>query len=99
MTLQAITADIEMMFGWVPSWFIGLGLIAGAVLVALLVYWIAAWLLNRTFGTRMPVISVFFDRTAGPIRLSLCLASVAMVMPLAPLDDAIRVPLTHLFVV
>jgi small-conductance mechanosensitive channel len=99
MTLQAITADIEMMFGWIPSWFIGLGLIVGAILFALLVYGIAAWLLRRTFGTHIPVISVFLDRTAGPIRLSLCLATVAMVMPLAPLDDTIRLPLTHLFVV
>jgi len=99
MTPQAVTADIKIMFGWIPSWFIGLGLIVGAILVALLVYWIAAWLLRRTFGTRIPVIAVFLNRTAGPLRLSLCLAMVAMVMPLAPLDDEIRTPLTHLFVV
>jgi small-conductance mechanosensitive channel len=99
MTLQAVTADIEMMFGWIPSWFLGLCLIVGAVLLALLVYWIAAWLVRRTFGTGIPVIAVFLDRTAGPLRLSLCLATVAMVMPLAPLNDETRVPLTHLFVV
>lgn len=99
MTLQSVVTDIKMMFDWIPSWIIGLSLILGAVLLALLVYGIATWLLNRTFGTRVPVISVFIDRTAGPARLSLCLAAVAMVMPLAPLDDEIRVPLTHLFVV
>jgi small-conductance mechanosensitive channel len=99
MTLQAVTADIEMMFGWIPSWFLGLCLIVGAVLLALLVYGIAAWLVRRTFGTGIPVIAVFLDRTAGPLRLSLCLATVAMVMPLAPLNDETRVPLTHLFVV
>jgi hypothetical protein len=99
MTPHIGIADIKMMFDWIPSWIIGPGLIVGAVLLALVVYGIAASLVNRTFGTRVPVISVFIDRTAGPARLSLCLAAIAMVMPLAPLDDEIRTPLTHLFVV
>ena len=99
MTPQSFIADIERMFGWIPSWFIGLALIAGAIALALLAHWLAAWLLNRTLGRRIPLISVFIERTAGPARLALCLAAVAMVMPLAPLDDAIRVPLTRAFVV
>lgn len=99
MNLQAIIADIDRMFGWVPLWFVGLSLIVAAVALALLTYWVAAWFLNRAFGTRVPVISVFIDRTAGPARLALCLAVVALVMPLAPLDDTIRTPLTRMFVV
>lgn len=99
MNLQAIIADIDRMFGWVPLWFVGLSLIVAAVALALFTYWVAAWFLNRAFGTRVPVISVFIDRTAGPARLALCLAVVALVMPLAPLDDTIRTPLTRLFVV
>ena len=43
--------------------------------------------------------SVFIARTAGPAQLALCLAAVALVLPLAPLDDAFRTPLTRLFVV
>ncbi|KRP92076.1 MULTISPECIES: mechanosensitive ion channel family protein [Bradyrhizobium] len=99
MDWQALTADIDRMFGWIPSWFIGLTLVAGAILLALLVYRVATWLLNRAFGTRLPLLSVFIERTSGPAQMALCLAAVAMVLPLAPLDDTIRTPLTRLFVV
>jgi small-conductance mechanosensitive channel len=99
MNRQALMTDIEKMFGWIPSWFIGLGLVAGAMLLALSLYRLAVWLLNRTFGTRLPLLSVFIERTSGPAQLALCLAAVALVLPLAPLDNAFRTPLTSLFVV
>lgn len=96
---QALMADIDKMFGWIPSWFIGLSLVAGAILLALLFYRVAVWLLERAFGTRLPLLSVFIERTSGPAQLALCLAAVALVLPLAPLDDTIRTPLMRLFVV
>lgn len=99
MNRQALMADIDRMFGWIPSWFVGLVLVAGAILLALSFYRLAVWLLNRTFGTRLPLISVFIERTSGPAQLALCLAAVALVLPLAPLDDAFRTPLRSLFVV
>lgn len=99
MNWQALMADIDRMFGWIPSWFIGLGLVAGAILLALSVYRVAVWLLCRAFGTRLPLIAVFIDRTSGPAQLAMCLAAVALVLPLAPLDDTIRTPLMRLFVV
>lgn len=99
MNWQGLMADIDRMFGWIPSWFIGLSLVAGAILLALLAYRVAIWLLGRAFGTRFSILSVFIDRTAGPAQLALCLAAVALVLPLAPLDDAIRTPLMRLFVV
>jgi small-conductance mechanosensitive channel len=99
MNLQTIIADFDKMFGWIPSWFIGICLVIGAVLLALLVYQVAAWFLNRAFRTRLPLIGVFIDRTAGPARLALCLAAVALVTPFAPLDDTIGTPLTRLFIV
>lgn len=99
MNWQALMADIDKMFGWIPSWIIGLGLVAGAILLALSVYRVAVWLLCRAFGTRLPVIAVFIERTSGPAQLAMCLAAVALVLPLAPLNDTIRTPLTNLFVV
>lgn len=99
MNWQAVMADVDRMFGWIPSWFIGLGLVAGAILLALFAYRVAVWLLCRAFGTRLPLIRVFIDRTSGPAQLAFCLAAVALVLPLAPLDDAIRTPLMRLFVV
>ena len=99
MNWQALMADIDKMFGWIPSWIIGLGLVAGAILLALSLYRLATWLLNRAFGTRLPLLSVFIERTSGPAQLAVCLAAVALILPLAPLDDAFRTPLTRLFVV
>ncbi|MDA9430744.1 mechanosensitive ion channel family protein [Bradyrhizobium sp. CCBAU 51627] len=99
MNWQVVMADVDKMFGWIPSWFIGLGLVVGAIMVALSFYRFAVWLLNRAFGTRRPLLSVFIERTSGPAQLALCLAAVALVLPLAPLDDAFRTPLTRLFVV
>ncbi|MCJ9706651.1 MULTISPECIES: mechanosensitive ion channel family protein [unclassified Bradyrhizobium] len=99
MNWQALMADIDRMFGWIPSWFVGLSLVLGAILLALALHRLAAWLLNRAFGTRLPLLSVFIERTTGPAQLALCLGAVALVLPLAPLDDAIRTPLMRLFVV
>ena len=99
MRWQDLMAEIDGMLGWIPSWFVGLSLVAGAILLALAFYRFATWLLNRTFGTRLPLLGVFIDRTAGPARLALSLAAVALVLPFAPLDDEIRTPLTRLFVV
>ncbi|WP_063684557.1 mechanosensitive ion channel family protein [Bradyrhizobium stylosanthis] len=99
MNWQALMADIDRMFGWIPTWFIGLGLVAAAILLALTFYRLAVWLLNRAFRTRLPLLGVFIERTSGPAQLALCLAAVALVLPLAPLSDAFRTPLTSLFVV
>jgi small-conductance mechanosensitive channel len=99
MNLQAIIADLDKMFAWIPNWFIGLSLVTGAILLALLIYEVAAWFLNRAFGARIPLIGILIDRTAGPARLALCLAAVAVVTPLAPIDDTIGAPLTRLFIV
>ena len=99
MNLEAFVADIDRMLGWIPTGCVGLALIAGAVMIALSLYRLAVWLLKRAFGTRLPLIGVFIDRTAGPARLAVCLAAIALVLPLAPLDDAIRTPLMRMFVV
>lgn len=96
---QALMAEIDRMLGWIPSWFVGLSLVVGAILLALSFYRVATWLLNRAFGTRLPLLGVFIARTSGPAQLALCLAAVPLVLPLAPLDDTIRTPLMRLFVV
>ena len=68
MNWQTLLADIDRMFGWIPSWFVGLCLVAGVILIALSIYRLSVWLFNRAFGTRLPLMSVFIERTAGPAR-------------------------------
>lgn len=99
MDWPAFLADIETRLDWIPRWLVGLGLVIGAILLALSLYRFARWLLNRGFGTRFPLIGVFIARTAGPAQLAVCLAAVAVVLPFAPLNDAIRTPLVRAFVV
>lgn len=95
--MQNILAELEHTFRWVPDWVVGLGLITGATVVALLVHSVAQRLVHRMVGAKNSVAPLLLDRTSGPSRLALCLAAVALVLPLAPLDDLLRQTLSHFF--
>jgi small-conductance mechanosensitive channel len=97
--MDAILSRFEQMFGWVPQWMVGLGLVFGAIAVALIVQNMAARVIKRAIGSNMPGVRVFLERIEGPVQLALCLAAVALVLPLAPLNDIWREQLTHFFVV
>ena len=97
--MEGIITRINQTFSWLPSWFIGLGLIILAIIVALFAHTIAIHLARRVLGPRRSVAIVILDRTAGPMRLALCLVAFAFVLPLAPLDDTLREQLSHFFAV
>lgn len=97
--MDEILTKLDRLFGWVPQWFIGLALVAGAIAGAVLLHRIAFLAARRAFGEKKPVMLVLLDRIAGPARLALCLAAVAFVLPLAPLNDSLRQQLSHFFVV
>jgi small-conductance mechanosensitive channel len=97
--MEAMLLRFERAFGWMPQWMVGLGLVVGAIVVALFVQNIAARVIKRAIGSDMPAVRVFLERIEGPVQLALCLAAVALVLPLAPLNDIWRAQLTHLFVV
>ncbi|WP_315704621.1 MULTISPECIES: mechanosensitive ion channel family protein [unclassified Bradyrhizobium] len=90
---------VERMSGLAPEWLIGPGLIAAAIVGALLIYKVIRAVVKRTIGARSSILLPTLQRTAGPARLALCLIAVALVLPLAPLDDAWRRALAHLFAV
>src|SRR5882757_4834846 len=97
--MDAILSRFEQMFGWIPQWMVGPGLVAGAIAVALFVQSMAARIIKRALGPNQPAARAFLEKIAGPVRLALCLAAVALVLPLAPLNDLWREQLTHFFVV
>lgn len=97
--MDAILSRFEQMLGWVPQWMVGLGLVFGAIAVALFAQNIAARVIKRAVGSNMPGLRVFLERIEGPVQLAMCLAAVALVLPLAPLNDVWREQLTHFFVV
>jgi small-conductance mechanosensitive channel len=97
--MEDLLSKLEQMLDWVPQWMVGLGLLVGAVTVALFAYGIAARIIKRALGTRWPAVTLLLQRIAGPARLALCLVAVALVLPLAPLNDVLRDQLRHFFIV
>lgn len=97
--MDAILARLDQLSGWVPHWVVGLALVAGAIVLALFVHSIALRVIRRVLGKERSVARIILDRTAGPTRLALVLAAVGFVLPLAPLDDALRQPLSRLLAV
>jgi small-conductance mechanosensitive channel len=97
--MNDILPTLDQLFGWVPEWMVGFGLVGGAILIALFAYGVAARIIKRALGTRWPAVILLLQRVAGPARLALCLVAVALVLPLAPLNDVLREQLTHFFVV
>jgi small-conductance mechanosensitive channel len=97
--MDAFLLRTELTLDWLPQWLIGLALVALAILIALSVQNIAAGIIKRALGARRPAARAFLDKIAGPVRLAFCLAGVALVLPLAPLNDVLRDQLTHFFVV
>ncbi|OKO81378.1 mechanosensitive ion channel family protein [Bradyrhizobium sp. NAS96.2] len=95
--MRDFLTELEHTFRWVPDWVVGLGLITGAIAVALIVHSIAQRLVHRMVRSQNSVAPQLLERTSGPSRLALCLAAVALVLPLAPLDDLLRLTLGHVF--
>ncbi|MBR1123684.1 mechanosensitive ion channel family protein [Bradyrhizobium lablabi] len=93
--MDVFVAELEHILGWIPYWVIGLSLVVAAVIVALTVHRLAKSIARRLIGKDRPVALLFLDRTSGPVRLALCLAAVAIVLPFAPLNDTLRSELSH----
>jgi small-conductance mechanosensitive channel len=97
--MEKIQAMLRDLFGFLPQWLIGLGLVCLAILCAISAHRIVVSLVKRAIGPKWSIGILILDRTSGPIRLAACLAAVAIVTPLAPLNDDSRSALTHLFAV
>jgi small-conductance mechanosensitive channel len=85
--MDAILDQIEDHLDWVPPWAVGLAMIVLAVLFALIVHRVGRFLIRPLIGSNRPVAKQLVERTSGPIKLALCLASVAFVLPLIPFDE------------
>jgi small-conductance mechanosensitive channel len=94
-----MAAVMQRIFGLMPDWVVGLGLIVLAILGALLVYRMGRAVLRRAIRSQNSLALPILQRTAGPAQLAICLIAVALVLPLAPLDYELRGALTHLFAV
>ncbi len=84
---------------YLPNWVIGLALVCLAMLCALSIHAVTLRFAKRAIGPERSIPIRILEATSGPTRLAICLAAVALVVPLAPLDDDLRNALAHLFVV
>src|ERR1700760_4381338 len=98
-SMDLLFAEFHRIFGWVPLWIVGLALVCCAVIVALVIHNLPTLVTRRAMGAKLPVAMLFLNKTVGPTRLAASLLAVAIVLPLAPLDDAVRQPLSHIFAV
>jgi small-conductance mechanosensitive channel len=97
--MTKIQTALQEIFGFLPEWLIGLGLVCFAILCALSAHRFLVALTKRAIGPKRSIAIQVLETTSGPSRLAVCLAAVAIVMPLAPLNDEMRNALTHLFAV
>lgn len=91
--------DLEGWLSWIPEWVVGLALVVGSVLAALLLHRLLMAFAHRAIGGRRSLWLAILERTREPSRVALCVAAAAVVLPLAPLDDPFRSWLTHLMAV
>ena len=97
--MQEVQVILQDVSAFMPAWIIGFGLLCLAVVCALFTHKIALALARRAIGPRRSIPLQILEATSGPTRLAFCLAAVALVVPLAPLDDNLRNALAHVFVV
>ncbi|WP_065751213.1 hypothetical protein [Bradyrhizobium paxllaeri] len=65
--MEDLLSKFEQIFGWVPQWAIGLGLVVGAIFIALFVYGIVARIIRRVVSVRWPAVKLLLatDRRTG----------------------------------
>jgi small-conductance mechanosensitive channel len=97
--MERIHTALQEIFGFLPDWLIGLGLVCFAILCALSLHRLLASMVKRAIGPKRSIAVHVLETTSGPSKLAVCLVAVAVVLPLAPLNDDLRNALTHLFAV
>ncbi|MDE2064810.1 MAG: mechanosensitive ion channel [Bradyrhizobium sp.] len=97
--MEKIQAVLQDASGFLPQWLIGVGVLVVAVLGALAAHRFLVALAKRAVGPRRSVAIAILDKTYGPTTLAACLAAVAIVTPLAPLNGDLSNALAHSFAV
>jgi small-conductance mechanosensitive channel len=97
--MEKIHTALQEIFGLLPDWLVGLGLVSFAIFCALSAHRFFASMAKRAIGPKRSIAIQILETTSGSSKLAVCLVAVAIVLPLAPLNDDMRNALTHLFAV
>jgi small-conductance mechanosensitive channel len=98
-SLRAITRWLGTVLDLAPPWALDLAALVLAVVIALLVHYVAIRILNRLVGDRRMFLSLLLTRTEGPTRLAVVIVLVSVVTPWAPVDPAVSQAITHALVI
>jgi small-conductance mechanosensitive channel len=86
MSVSDNLAELSRHAAWLPDWLLAALMLAGAAVLPLLLHGLAMRVLRRLVSPRHDFLRSLVAAARGPIRMTLVLAGVAVVLPLAPLD-------------
>jgi small-conductance mechanosensitive channel len=88
--LNAARDPIERALAWIPGNIAGLGLVALAILVALMLHNSVVRLFRRLLANRFPYALSLFSAARKVTRFALILFAVSLVLPLAPMESELK---------
>ena len=97
--LSHVVQKAVLVFGWAPEWMVGVGVLIGSAIIALVLYY---WILRTfvrlasRFGT-FPQLLV--DRARGPAAAVLVMAVLGATLPAVGLSYAVTTSLAHLLLI
>ena len=97
--MEKIQTVLKNFAGFVPPWLVGVGVLIVAILCALIAHRLLVGLAKHAIGAKRSAAIQILETISGPIRLAACLVAIAIVTPLAPLNDELSNALAHLFAV
>jgi small-conductance mechanosensitive channel len=98
-SLSQLEEKAVLEFGWAPEWMVGVGVLIGSAIIALVLYY---WILRTfvrlasRFGT-FPQLLV--DRARGPSAAILVMAVLGATLPAAGLSNVMTTSLAHLLLI
>ena len=78
--IRAYSSRLAAWVAWLPDWLIGVGLIAAATLVALLLHRWAAAVVDRRIGSQQLFAASLMRQTRGPTRLAVVIAALSLTL-------------------
>lgn len=86
--ISAAVVWVKEQLSWAPDWMVGPGLIAAALIVALILHSLVVAIVRALISPQRVFLRSLLSRTKGPTRLGLIVLALAAATRLAPFDPA-----------
>ena len=97
--IRAYSSRLAAWVAWLPDWLIGVGLIAAATLVALLLHRCAAAVVDRRIGPQQVFAASLMRQTRGPTRLAVVIAALSLTLQATSFNSVLAQILSHALVI